>query len=1374
MNNLGFSHVKQFWAWFIGSFAILFLGSLLLVILVKIHWNNGYAIFTRSTWGDIFLIFLCYNLVTLCFCFMLATLFSNKSMAVTVGGVTWLFTYIPYVKIINRMGHTYVAILRYVFFNTSMGLALDNVINMERRAIGYKWKHFFRVEKNFDQPDSVGMYIILFLLHSIIFLCIGFYVEQIRPRFFGKPLKWYYMINGFCHTNRRSSEQRSSASRQTKIIQVETNNKIAIMKLDQLNWLNEDKVIIRNFSEILYEDEIIAIMGHNGSGKTVLMYMLAGLIEPTFGTIYIQNVNVHTKPELLTNIGVAIKDRILFNDLTAYDNLTLFCKARGYDSLTCESEAYRYMNHMKLTDWKDIRVKNLSYGMRLNVAVCCAFIGKTKIVVLDEPTSGMDICTRKMFWRLLRIEKQKRTIVLTTHSSSEIELLADRIAIMSEGDLQCCGRLSLLKSLYLEGMRLVCVKGPYCITEDVTNVVSVHIPNITPIIDFGTQLIYQLEQRNSDVYVAILKDLESKSNLLNIEYCTLSEPSLGEIFLDIGVENASIGDIHRYGEILNGKCMNWIEDKDPIFLNPYHPLKGIRLIFIQIYAILLKDFIYEIRSKYPILLTSIVPILFTAMTYCFVGGVPQKEPLISFRPSLYKNSHIILSTKNQNNFTESVKECYLQNIFWSQGNHEVKEVIDIPNHIVETQELESYEEYIVGISLTPKTIKAWFNSFPLHSAPMSLNLVHNSLLHAAYDTNAVITVNLEPLDPIYNQNSVNILTHISWTYFQAAFIGLCMCIIWPLRVIAIIKERNTNFKKMQYISGSRFWSFWGVTYVYDLITVVLLSSLIVVILMYLLNLDQLVLKETPFYIFLLSLLTGVTVTLWNFLVSTFFKNKHWAYSTLVTFNLFGIACFFTVNEVRHSIYRGDTGSFLDSRTILHIMPCYSLCTAITKVLLIDGITKQCEYTQVQELSIYLHHCTTQPNCCTKYSLNSWEEGILPEISALIVNGIICLLCVWIINKKKVLVSKPNKKKALQSIKNTYMRHHKPNSELHPSIVYEQVKINMFKPSQYFEHRLICTNLSCYSNYKAESPYNAAIFLLLEGSECFGLYGLNRSGKTRILNMFAGLEPYDFGEAMIDGYEVKSNIPEIYERIGYADKHSVLPPDYTGRELLQIHSYLRGIPNKYVEEKCENLAKVLGFFTYYNEKINTYSDGHKKRLNIAIALLGNTSIICLDEPTIHIDEGGQRQLWNILLHLKDIKRTILLTTSDGDECELICNKIAIVKQSEFQYIGVPSQIKNEVSTGVILKIMLRNTPQIIHSNRVYTPFLFRNSFRLRQFMEDEFPGSELIEDWNTLLIYSIPNRPISYIYEKIEAYTLNLNIECFIIENELLPVKCTVE
>jgi ABC-type multidrug transport system ATPase subunit len=212
--------------------------------------------------------------------------------------------------------------------------------------------------------------------------------------------------------------------------------------------------------------------------------MLTGALLPDDGDVYVGSYRLPSATQKRRDMdlgalaaaqrimGVCPQHDILFQHLTVIETLRLYADVKGIivsraDSAVEEKDAKvhhdaalleSYLQHMlkdvHLQESSNQRVDTLSGGMKRKLSVAIALLGNPLVVLLDEPTTGMDVYTRRQIWRLIQESKQGHTIILTTHSMEEADALGDRIGIMSKGKMQAQGTPLFLKNRFSNGYRL--------------------------------------------------------------------------------------------------------------------------------------------------------------------------------------------------------------------------------------------------------------------------------------------------------------------------------------------------------------------------------------------------------------------------------------------------------------------------------------------------------------------------------------------------------------------------------------------------------------------------------------------------------------------------------------------------------------------------------------------------------------------------------------------------------------------------------------------------------------------------------------------------------------------------------------------------------
>lgn len=187
----------------------------------------------------------------------------------------------------------------------------------------------------------------------------------------------------------------------------------------------------------LNEGEIYGLLGPNGAGKTTTLRMLATLISPTSGDIYINGLDLKKKQEEIRGqIGFLTSELKLDNFFTPSYTFDFFAKLYSLDDSICQKRKIFLFNKFGIDEFKDKKIGELSTGMKQKVSLAISLLHDPKIIIFDEPTNGLDILSSKLVEDyLLDLKKENKTIIISTHIFSLVEKLCDRVGIIIEGKL---------------------------------------------------------------------------------------------------------------------------------------------------------------------------------------------------------------------------------------------------------------------------------------------------------------------------------------------------------------------------------------------------------------------------------------------------------------------------------------------------------------------------------------------------------------------------------------------------------------------------------------------------------------------------------------------------------------------------------------------------------------------------------------------------------------------------------------------------------------------------------------------------------------------------------------------------------------------------
>ncbi|XP_034039071.1 LOW QUALITY PROTEIN: retinal-specific phospholipid-transporting ATPase ABCA4-like [Thalassophryne amazonica] len=436
-----------------------------------------------------------------------------------------------------------------------------------------------------------------------------------------------------------------------------------------------------------YEGQITSFLGHNGAGKTTTMSILTGLYPPTSGTAYINGRDIRTDMDVIrTSLGMCPQYNILFNHLTVEEHILFYSLMKGRTQAEAETEVEAMLEDLALPHKRDDEAQNLSGGMQRKLSVAMAFVGGSKVVILDEPTSGVDPYSRRSIWDLLLKYRTGRTVILSTHHMDEADLLSDRIAVISKGQLHCCGSPLFLKNCFGIGFYLTlvrrmkdlrrkendcdCTSDCSCAcsictkykdesqhqlqhrdrvldgdVDSITRLIHHHVPEAKLIEMIGQELTFLLPNKGFKhrAYASLFRELEEMLADMGLSSFGISDTSLEEIFIKVTADgeaahNATTPEQWMLERRKNVNKVGSEVNKEPNRLTPTHnapdgasdssagkgsrQVKGAVLTLKQFHALLVKRLHHATRSHKDFLAQIVLPASFVLIALFFTLIVP--------------------------------------------------------------------------------------------------------------------------------------------------------------------------------------------------------------------------------------------------------------------------------------------------------------------------------------------------------------------------------------------------------------------------------------------------------------------------------------------------------------------------------------------------------------------------------------------------------------------------------------------------------------------------------------------------------------------------------------------------------------------------------
>ena len=214
------------------------------------------------------------------------------------------------------------------------------------------------------------------------------------------------------------------------------------------------------------------------------------------------------------------------------------------------------------------------------------------------------------------------------------------------------------------------------------------------------------------------------------------------------------------------------------------------------------------------------------------------------------------------------------------------------------------------------------------------------------------------------------------------------------------------------------------------------------------------------------------------------------------------------------------------------------------------------------------------------------------------------------------------------------------------------------------------------SYDGVEALRGIAFEVAEG-EVFGLLGPNGAGKTTTVEILEGYRKCDGGEATVLGHDPGDSPRALRERIGVVLQHSELSPNLT---VLETHAMFAGYYAR--PRNVDEVVELVGLSDKRDARVKTLSGGQKRRLDLGVALVGDPDLVFLDEPTTGFDPAARRSAWELILSLRSLGKTILLTTHYLDEAQRLADRVAVIRAGRIVASGTPAELIGRAATTEI--------------------------------------------------------------------------------------------
>ncbi|KAG6584928.1 ABC transporter A family member 4 [Phytophthora cinnamomi] len=408
----------------------------------------------------------------------------------------------------------------------------------------------------------------LMAMQSAGYLLLGWYLENVFPRTYGVQQKWYFIFQPSYWFPQRIDPDGESV----RLTEMSPDNFDERMDdtlreqsiPDYLQHFNptlfvqslsktypNGKKALKNVSFGVRKGEIFGLLGPNGAGKSTTLSILCGMLSPSSGDAYVGgSISVANNPQAVRqSLSVCFQQNILYDDLTVWEHLSLVCALKSSLGIKTVSEHawVTKLQQFGLEEKRDALSKTLSGGQKRKLSLVLALLDSSRVVLLDEPTAGMDMKARLDTWDALKRAVTHRAVILTTHSMQEAQALCENIGIVAEGKLKCCGSSLFLRNQFGVGYKLTIVHhgdddldrsdnlggGRQAWTELLMTTLRKYVPNARIVSDNKWETRVQLNDGDERRFAELFRDLDTMKQNGVIKRYAIAATDLEDVFVKV-------------------------------------------------------------------------------------------------------------------------------------------------------------------------------------------------------------------------------------------------------------------------------------------------------------------------------------------------------------------------------------------------------------------------------------------------------------------------------------------------------------------------------------------------------------------------------------------------------------------------------------------------------------------------------------------------------------------------------------------------------------------------------------------------------------------------------------------------------------------------
>ncbi|XP_075375076.1 ATP-binding cassette sub-family A member 10-like [Mycteria americana] len=1335
MKTMGLQDIAFWLSWsLLYAVYVMVLSCLLTALVVQ-------DAFYLSSFPAILLLFFLYGLACIHLVFMLCSLLRTSKLASSIGFlITFLFGCLSLVVLIENLPEPLKWFLG-LFCPFAFNAGIAKVFHLEEYGIGFSFSNL--IEESYFLFSTY----IMLVFDSVLYMLLAMYFDKVLPGKYGIPDPPFFCLKPSYWVRRRRGSTRetprTAASPEELLgdgvepVPPEFMGKEAI-RLNNIKkaYKKKDKKTeaLRGLSLNIYEGQITALLGHSGAGKTTLLNVLSGLALPSEGSATIYNYKlseIGDREEIREMIGICPQFNIQFEVLTVKENLKTFAEIKGIKSKDVEREVQNILELLDISNIQDTQAEKLSGGQKRKLCIGIAMLGNPQVLFLDEPTAGLDPLSRHQVWSLLKEHRAGRVILFSTQFMDEADILADRKAFISHGRLKCVGSSLFLKKKWGIGYHLRIHVSESCDLENVTSLVKRYIPNVIFSGHSQYELRYKLPLENVNKFPDLFSGLDSCSNQGIINY-GVSMTTLEDVFLRLEEEDS----VDQEDERVLGEewaeaglqCPDETETGSLLLSDSGEAAVSDLALWRQqvsamawVHFLKLKSSVKNLRSILLLYAVFLLPLVLQLSLVAAWQSVSAWE-LSSAQYFLPLGKRALSETTSLlvHNNTGAGIEDFIHTLESQDLTVEITSEENI------TEELEHNGAIKVSHEGQSYRFTVLCHVEAINCFPVLVNIISNALLRALNST-----VHIR----IWNHPFLSIDDLQFWDYFVSFYL-IYMLLLFPgfppHFAMGYMQDYKVGAHAQLRISGLFPSAYWCGQALVDIPLCWLLLFSMFGLLFAMSNrisrsIDSLFLLITGTFGY------GISIVLFIYLISFVFRKgwncDFWSFILIVV-------CF--VSYIITRVMEFATDARVSLYVVSLLIPVYPLLAVM-----ID--CQQNREMLIEDAEIF---------------------GVTPRNDVLIAVfapyihsvGFIFLLRYLeikyggtVLRKDPIFRISPKRESSHQ--------HPEELEEEDEDVKAERAAVRnaIAAPSHEEKSVIIVSNLckeykikqagSVFKKKKKMATKNVS-FCVKKG-EVLGLLGPNGAGKSTAIKMITGEMALTAGQVLMkrsDGAtsHLQDQAPAS---LGYCPQEDPLWPDLTVHEHLRVYAAVKGVCKEDMAATVNRIVNALQLQDYLKKKTRKLSAGITRKLCFAVSVLGNPTVLLLDEPSTGMDPNGQRCVWKMTRAALKTKETgAILTTHYMEEAEAVCDRVAIMVSGQLRCIGSIQYLKNKFGKGYLLEIKVKD-PEC-------TDLLHAEILRI-------FPSAARQERFPSLLVYKVPMEdalPLSQSFSKLEEAKRNFNLE----------------